>query len=193
MNTVTLPKASPQKAILSSVTDGYDQTDNAPNEPDKPVYSNNMRLSKHSSSSSSNENIPQYSKINKPKTSNTNSKTTTTFGAKMESVENDVFSNEMEDDKTSKPILGKTGKMIHPPSLTTPNFTELENSARNARIELKNLRKDLVDLKKFHNDNTRMFKADMQKKLLEFRKKAARLDDVIQHKLDVNNNCVFGK
>ena len=192
MNTVTLPKASPQKAILSSVTDGYDETDNAPDEPNI-VYSNNMRFSKHSSSSSSNENIPQYSKINKPKTSNTNSKTTTTFGAKMESVENDVFSNEKENDKTIKPILGKTGKMINPPSLTTPDFSELENSARNARTELKNLRKDLADLKRFHNDNTRMFKADMQKKLLEFRKKAARLDDVIQHKLDVNNNCVFGK
>ena len=53
--------------------------------------------------------------------------------------------------------------------------------------------KELKTMRKIHIDNTRNFKADLQKKLLEFRKKAAKVEDLLQHKLDQNNSTIFGK
>jgi len=77
------------------------------------------------------------------------------------------------------------------PSIQSPDFEELEASAGTVHKNILHLRKDLDNLRKVHQDFSRSFKADMQKKLLEFRKKASRLDEHLQNKLDNNNNHFF--
>lgn len=86
-----------------------------------------------------------------------------------------------------------TRKMCDRPSVTTPDFVELETAANWVRENIVELRKDLNVLRKMHVDNTRSFKNDMQKKLLEFRKKASKVDDILQSKIDRKNDNIFGK
>ena len=83
--------------------------------------------------------------------------------------------------------------MCDRPSVTTPDFVELETAANWVRENIVELRKDLNVLRKMHVDNTRSFKNDMQKKLLEFRKKASKVDDILQSKIDRKNDNIFGK
>jgi len=93
---------------------------------------------------------------------------------------------------TTQRMSGKAGgELCHHASVTTPDFIELEDSARNVHASLNQLRDDLAELRKCHVDGVRSFNADIQKKLLVFRKKAARVDDILQQKLDVNNNIIF--
>ena len=119
-----------------------------------------------------------------PLESPTSSKITTTFGAVTETVNSD-YAEKIK----SKP----TRKLCDHPSLTTPDFMELEDTAEAVKQSIHILRNDLASLRKFQIDNAKNFKADIQKKLLEFRKKAAKVDDIIQQKLDINNNFIFGK
>jgi len=84
-----------------------------------------------------------------------------------------------------------TRKVCERPSVTTPDFIELEVAANRVRTNIQELRKDLNTLRKIHVDNTRNFKNDIQKKLLEFRKKASKVDDFLQSKIDQNNNSIF--
>lgn len=86
-----------------------------------------------------------------------------------------------------------TRKLCDRPSLTSPDFVELETAANSVRENLTDLRKDLNALRKMHVDNTRSFKNDMQKKLLEFRKKASKVDDALQSRIDRKNSNIFGK
>lgn len=105
-----------------------------------------------------------------------------------------TFSNTTKSNVKRSSARKSTGEtVIHHASVTTPDFIELEDSAKSVHASLQELRTDLSNLRKTHVDGVRSFKADMQKKLLEFRKKAARVDEVLQQKLDVNNNIVFGK
>ena len=48
-------------------------------------------------------------------------------------------------------------------------------------------------LRRSHTEGVKSFKADMQKKLLEFRKKASRVDEALQNKMETNNNSIFGE
>ena len=86
-----------------------------------------------------------------------------------------------------------TRKVCERPSVATPDFMELEVAANRVRESIQDLRKDLSVLRKMHVDSTRHFKNDIQKKLLEFRKKANKVDDLLQSKIDQNNNSIFGK
>lgn len=122
-----------------------------------------------------------YASISKVTNLPTSSKVTTTFG---NTTKTDV--------KRSVSARKSTGEAAcHHASVTTPDFIELEDSAKSVHTSLQQLRKDLSSLRKSHVDGVKMFKADIQKKLLEFRKKAARVDEVLQQKLDVNNNIIF--
>jgi len=95
----------------------------------------------------------------------------------------------------NSPTKSKATRQVidKPPSITTPDFVELEVSASNVRESISDLRKDLHSLRKLHLDNTRNFRNDIQKKLLEFRKKASKVDDILQSKIDQNNNNIFCK
>ena len=94
---------------------------------------------------------------------------------------------------TSSEKSRPTRKLCDRPSVTSPDFVELETAANSVRDNLSELRKDLSVLRKMHVENTRNFKNDLQKKLLEFRKKANKVDDVLQSKIDRNNSNIFGK
>lgn len=91
--------------------------------------------------------------------------------------------------KSPKP----TRALCDKPSVASPDFDELDTTAGKVQSGIKNLRKDLDNLRKIQTDLARAFKADSQKKLLEFRKKAAKVDQIIQSKLDMNNNEIFGE
>lgn len=82
-------------------------------------------------------------------------------------------------------------KAYHHGSVTSPDFCELEDSAKCVHTSLQLLRRELAGLRKAHTDGVRYFKADIQKKLLEFRKKASRVEESLQQKLEANNNTIF--
>uniref|UniRef100_A0A7M5WRC5 Actin interacting protein 3-like C-terminal domain-containing protein n=2 Tax=Clytia hemisphaerica TaxID=252671 RepID=A0A7M5WRC5_9CNID len=92
---------------------------------------------------------------------------------------------------SSSSAKSPTRKMCQRPSVTAPDFVELETAANLVRENIADLRKDLSTLRKMHVDNTRHFKNDIQKKLLEFRKKASKVDDTLQNRMDRNNNNIF--
>ena len=104
-----------------------------------------------------------------------------------ENVQNSVQSPKLPRDRST------SGKICKPPSVTTPDFVELEDSAHIVKKRIYGLRKDLSEMRRVHLENTRQFKADIQKKLLLFRKKAAKAEELLQGKLDVNNSFIFGK
>lgn len=140
---------------------------------------------------SSDDASPVYATVNKVvREVPTHSHTVTTFNASMDSTDGDVF---VDTARSSTPSRKQTGDTWKPPSVTTPDFFELESTARIVQNKLKVLKTDLQSLRKFQADNARNFKADLQKKLLEFRKKAARVDEHLQQKLDLNNNFIFAK
>ena len=86
-----------------------------------------------------------------------------------------------------------TGKLCGKTSISAPDFMDLEKAANKVKVSINDLRKDLSMLRKNHLDNTRSFKNDIQKKLLEFRKKACKVNDLQQSRFDQNNNSIFGK
>lgn len=102
-----------------------------------------------------------------------------------ESAKSSVQSPKLPRDRT------KSGKICKPPSVTTPDFIELEDSAHIVKKRIYAVKKDLAEMRKFHLENSRQFKADIQKKLLLFRKKAAKAEELLQDKLDINNSFIF--
>jgi len=132
------------------------------------------------------------------KSFSTNSKKTTTFGAESDVVESneDVFDGSHNSSLNEGRTASFTNReyntrICQPPSVTTPDFIELEDSARSVNVNISRLREDLQKMREYHIENTRMFKADLQKKLLLLRKKSARVEEVIQQKLETNTNNVF--
>ena len=104
-----------------------------------------------------------------------------------------VFTSSTRSSTSSTGKSQPTRKLCDRPSVTSPDFVELETAANSVRENLTELRRDLSALRKLHVDNTRSFKNDMQKKLLEFRKKASKVDDALQSRIDRKNNNIFGK
>ena len=91
-------------------------------------------------------------------------------------------------------MAGKaTRELCEKPSIKSPDFEELETSASNVQQGISDLRGDLDDMRKMQMDFTRAFKADIQKKLLEFRKKATRVNEHVQNTVHINNNNFFGE
>jgi len=85
-----------------------------------------------------------------------------------------------------------TRELCEKPSIKSPDFEELETSASNVQLGISDLRGDLEEMRKAQMDFTRAFKADIQKKLLEFRKKATRVNEHMQNTVHKNNNNFFG-
>ena len=150
-----------------------------------------MTLNGSSSNSSPSTTSNRHQQITKTKSYEYRNSKTTSSPRERDQTDGNVFTysaapNSPSKSKATRQVIDK------PPSITTPDFVELEVSANSVRESINDLRKDLINLRKLHLDNTRNFRNDIQKKLLEFRKKASKVDDLLQNKIDQNNNNIFG-